>query len=166
MALIQDLFYISYSNKDNTFTIHTPEKDIHFVRSRRGIYYHDCSPGQLVITIVQTVEGNIEGFKNRQVISSSQARCAYDMVGRPSPHDFERMVRDNMILNFPITVSDIKNAHTIFGTNVGSILRKIVGTNTEPVEFDYITILLIIMEQNSELELTGDIFLLKIFLFL
>ena len=159
MALICDILNISYQNEDDVFTVHTPSKDIHFIRSRRGLYYHRYIPGYRAITMVQTVEGDSEGFTDHQVTAARQACCAYNMVCRPSPRYFEQMIRANMIKNCPITVTDIKSAHTIFGPDVGSIRGKTVRSRSIPVASDYIAILLIIMEQNSELDLMGDIFL-------
>ena len=61
------------------------------------------------------------------------------MVGRPSSADFERMVCYNMLENISIHVTDIKDAHTIFGPNVGSLRGKIVR-KTETVMSDYVEI--------------------------
>ena len=158
MALIRENFNISYHNEDNVFTVHMPSKGIHFIRSHCGIYYHNCRQGHRVITMVQTVKGSAGGFTNRQVTTARQACCAYNMVGRPSPRDFERMLCANMIKNFPIIVADIKNAHTIFVPDGGSIRSKTVQSRSVPVVSDYISIPLIIMEQNTELDLTGDLF--------
>ena len=63
-----------------------------------------------------------------------------------------------MILKCPVNVANIRNAHNIFGTDVVSVNRKTVRSNTEPVVSHHITILPIIMEQNSELDLTGGIY--------
>ena len=74
------------------------------------------------------------------------------------------MVHASIIHNCPLTVAEIKNYHTIFGTNVISIRGKTVRTKTEPVVSDYIVIPPIIVEQNSKIDLTGDFFFVdKIF---
>ena len=159
MDLIRIILNTSHHNKDNVPTVHMPSKDINFIRSRYGLYYQNCSPGYSAITMVQTVEGDSEGFTDHQVTAARQACCAYNMVCRPSPRYFEQMIRANIIKNCPITVTDIKSAHTIFGPDVGSIRGKTVRSRSIPVASDYIAILLIIMEQNSELDLMGDIFL-------
>ena len=51
------------------------------------------------------------------------------MMGRPSAADFERMVRGNMLKKFPISVTDIKNAHIIFGPDIRSLRGKTVRKN-------------------------------------
>ena len=78
--------------------------------------------------MVQTVEDNAEGLTNLRVTSARRDRRAHGMVSLPSPQDFKQMVISNMILNCPLAISEIWNAHTIFGSNVGStrggILQK------------------------------------------
>ena len=51
------------------------------------------------------------------------------MVGRTSAADFERMVRGNILKDFPISVTNIKNSHKIFGPDVGSLCGKIIRKN-------------------------------------
>ena len=79
--LIRELYNISYHNVDDTSTVHTSVKDIHFVFSRCVIYYRDCIPGQRAITMVQTAEGNTVGLYDLQFTSDRRDQCAYDMVG-------------------------------------------------------------------------------------
>ena len=75
---------------------------------------------------MHTVQENKGGFTNREIRDAEKARSAYNMVGRPSAADFERMVRGNMFQNCPIIVTDIKNSHTIFGPYIGSLRGKTV----------------------------------------
>ena len=77
-------------------------------------------------SLVQTVDDNTEGFTKLQVPDTKRALSAYSMASHPPSCDFERMVYVNMIKKFPITVADIKYSRTIFGPDVGSLLRKIV----------------------------------------
>ena len=108
--------------------------------------------------MVKTVKGSAEGFTDHQVAAARRAHLAYDIVGCPSPRDFECMVRANMIRNFPVTVTDTKNCHSIFGNDVGSIRLNTVRTKKDPIVSNYIAIMPIVMEQNSKLDLTGNIF--------
>ena len=48
----------------------------------------------------------------------------------PLPRVFENMVCGNMIQNFPVTISDLHNAHTIYVPNVGSLRGKTVCKKT------------------------------------
>ena len=73
--LANTLSYVKVKDKHNTtyddvgdiFTVHTPYKRIHFRRSKRGLYYHNCKPNgkKRDVTFLKTVEENKEGFTNR-----------------------------------------------------------------------------------------------------
>ena len=76
------------------------------------------------------------------------------MVGRPSAADFERMVRGNMLKKIPISVTDIKNGHIIFGPNIGSLRGKTVRKKTETVMTDYVEIPKQIKDKMKTIELT------------
>ena len=41
---VKDKHNITYDDVQEIFIIHTPYKRVHFRRSKRGIYYHDCRP--------------------------------------------------------------------------------------------------------------------------
>ena len=75
------------------------------------------------------------------------------MVGRLSAAYFERMVRCNMLIFFLISVTDIKNAHTIFGPDIGSLRGKTVRKKTETVISDYVAIPKQIKERTKTIEL-------------
>ena len=79
------------------------------------------------------------------------------MVGRPSAADFERMVHGKTFKIKPISVTDIKNAHTIFGPNIGSLRGKIARKKTETVMPDYVKIPEHIKGKMKTIELTVDV---------
>ena len=88
--------------------------------------------------MVHTVERNSEGFTNHQVTDTENARQAYNMVVCPSPRDSERMVRGNMIRNFPITIADVHNAHKCFVPDIGPLRGKTVRRTPETELFWYL----------------------------
>ena len=104
--------------------IHTGVKLIHFKHRKQGLYCHNFTPGKLSITMLHTVDATTKGFTNRQVHNEKNSRTAYNLVGRPYPQNSENMVRGNMIRNCPVTVGNVKNSHTIYGPNAGSLLLK------------------------------------------
>ena len=63
----KDKHNITYNDVGDIFTVHTPYKRIHFRRSKRGLYYHNCKPNgkKRDVTFLKTVEENKEGFTNR-----------------------------------------------------------------------------------------------------
>jgi hypothetical protein len=70
---------------------------------------------EAVLSFVQTVQGNMEGFTNREVEEARKARKAQAMLGHPTDRDFLGMVRGGMISNCPMTANAVNNAHQIFG---------------------------------------------------
>ena len=108
-------------------------------------------------SLVQIVDGNAEGFTKRQVSDTKRSWSVYSIVGGPLPRDFERMVCGNMIKNWPITVAYIKDFHTIFGPDVGSLCGKIVWQIPDPVVSDYISSPSEMLNQNSVMDVTADL---------
>ena len=130
-----------------------------FKESPDGLYYHDTAQhvaaGNAVVlthmvknmdtgemVFVDTVTENQEGFTKQQIAGAKAAWDAYKMLGFPSMHDFESMVRNNRIHNCPITIDDIKNAYKIYGPDITS---------------DYISVPWHIFEQNQHVIMAADI---------
>ena len=67
------------------------------------------------------------------------------------------MVHGNMLIHFPITVTNIKHAQTIFGPDIGSLRGKTVRRKTETVMSDYVAIPNQIKEKMKTIELTVDV---------
>ena len=59
------------------------------------------------------------------------------LPGLPSEREFENMVRSNMIVNYPVTFSDIKNSKLIFGPDITSLKGKSVRRKPDSVVTDY-----------------------------
>ena len=58
------------------------------------------------------------------------------MIDHPYDRDFKSMVRKNMIQKFPITVSDVTNAHTIFDKNLYGTRANKVQKNMDRLVMD------------------------------
>ena len=71
------------------------------------------------------------------------------MVVTPSPHNFEGMVCLNMLKDCPITNDDIKNANTIFGTDLTTIRGKTVRSCPKRVITDYVNIPRLLVDANQ-----------------
>ena len=57
--------------------------------------------------MVQTVTENEKGYSKRQLTDAKTARDLYSKVGYPSIKDFANMVKENMIMNCPVTIEDV-----------------------------------------------------------
>ena len=54
--------------------------------------------------------------------------------------DFENMLRSNMIINCPVTFSNVKNAKLIFGPDITSLKGKSVRHKPASIVTDYVEI--------------------------
>ena len=70
------------------------------------------------VTLVNIVKEIREGFTQQQYEGPKQVWRALSMVGYLYNKYFKNMVRSGMIPNWPITLEDINNANTIFGSDV------------------------------------------------
>ena len=68
------------------------------------MYYHNFKPNSKKrdVTFVHTPEESKQGFKNQEIRDAEKARYAYNMVGRPTAADFERMVFGKMLKSVPL----------------------------------------------------------------
>ena len=71
--------------------------------------------------IVDTVEELQRNYTRREKEGADRARRLYVIVGRPSSDAFKDMLNKGLILNNPVTVSDYKNAESIYGKDLGTI---------------------------------------------
>ena len=89
---------------------------------------------------------NREGFTPRENEGPREAQQAMHLLGLPSERDFENMVHSNMIVNCPVTFSDIKNAKLIFVPDITSLKGKSVRCKPDSVVTDNIDIAREILE--------------------
>ena len=76
------------------------------------------------------------------------------LPGFPLERYFDNMVRSNMIVNFPVTFSDVKNAKLVFGPDITSLKGKSVMCNPASVVTDYVEIPREILKSRKELEVS------------
>ena len=98
----------------NFFRMVLPEREVKFQLSPNGLYYFDAAYRESSVLLLKRVSENREGFTRREYKGSREERRAMHLLGFLSERDFENMVRSNMIVNFPVTFSDVKNAKLIF----------------------------------------------------
>ena len=143
------------SKASNCFRMMLPWREVVFNVSTNGLYYHDTVDRAIVL--VKTVTENNEGFTLREYEGAKAARRALGLVGYPSERDSTNMVSSNMIVNFPVTPRDIKNANKIFGPNAPFMKGKSVRRLPEAVVSNYFEIPEEILSMNVGLEVSVDI---------
>ena len=79
------------------------------------------------------------------------------LLGLLSDQGFENMVCLNMIVNFPVTFSDEKNAKLIFCPDITSLKVKYVRRKPASVVTAYVEIDREILESRKKLEVSKDI---------
>ena len=116
-----------------------------------GLYYFDATDRENTMLLLNTVSENREGFTQREYEVAREARRAMHLLGFLSEQDFENIVRLNMIINCPVTFSDVKNAELIFGPDITSLKVKSVKRKPVSVVTDYVEIPGEIPESRKEL---------------
>ena len=87
-----------------------------FKMHQDGLHYHDTADRQ--VTLIQTVQQNESGYSQRQLATARMTRDLYSKVGHPLMQDFKAMIKNNLILNCPVTLDDIERASKIYGANI------------------------------------------------
>lgn len=165
------LHRITYDSWDRggVFMVHTPSGIVEFIPDERGLHYLDLAAhpnaAHMFTTttqapsgsIIKTIRDNYEGFTKREVIKAHEARRLQAMMGCPSDRDFEGVVREKLLPNCPVTVDDIRNAHTIFGPDLASLRGKTVRRKPEHVRTDYVAIPKDIIAMNADVTLVADV---------
>ena len=119
------------------------------------LHYQDTINSE--ITLVQTVQENEEGYSQRQIQDSKNARDLYAKVGYPYPRDFQQMISQNLILNCPVTVSDVVRAEKNYGKDIHALKVNTTRSKPKQVVIDYMEIPKSILEINNNIILSIDI---------
>ena len=110
-------YRVTYDSAEfETFTVHKPDAQLHFVMNQDGLHYHDTKNREVIL--IQTVQENKEGYSKRHIKYAQEARDLYAKVGYPSPRDFQKLTSENMIMNCPVTVEDVIRADKIYGRDI------------------------------------------------
>jgi hypothetical protein len=172
------------SKLNDRFVVHKPDCDIHFSKSKNGLYYHDTTNRELVLhtqeehkqgndvetsgnetqtneledsSNVITVEEIKERFPKREQQDTLRAREIYGMIGYPSYQDFLNSVQYGLIDNCTITVQDIKNAQEIYGPDVFALKGKTKQTAPEQVRTVTFDIPEDILNRHKSITLSADV---------
>ena len=118
----------------------------------------DLRTGVDHMALVQTVQGNYEGYTKQEVLKAKEARRAQAMMGNPSEKDYKGMVSNKLIPNCPVTLWDNTNARQIFRPDLPSVRGKTVWRTPEPVAADYVAVPQSLVEANKIVTLAADVF--------
>jgi Reverse transcriptase (RNA-dependent DNA polymerase) len=119
-----------------------------FVEHESGLYLYDASVSTqpvdkhsnasiVAYSCLQTVADNKAKFTARQVESADAARKLYRLLGRPGYNRFLTALKENHILNCPITVDDAHRAELIYGKDVAFLKGKTTASPAKDHVPDY-----------------------------
>ena len=167
MSRATNKFRVIFDNEGGKFfRMVLLDREVRFQLSPNGLYYFDAEDRENSMLLLNTVSENREGFTLREYEGPREAQRAMHLLGFPSERDFENMVRSNMIVNCPVTFSDVKNAKLIFGPDITSLKGKSVRRKPASVVTDYVEIPREILKSRKELEVSTDIMFINKLLFL
>ena len=145
---------------DSTFNraliLHKPDgHDLHFIMHRDGIHYHD--PSKKEISLVQTVNKNESGYSACHISDAKQARELYYKVSFPSNKDFKSPIKNNVIINCPVTANDVDIDNTIYGPIIENLKGKTARTKPNPVVTNYVDVPPAVLDSNKYITLSANI---------
>ena len=143
LKTLKTRYHVTYDSKDNggIFKVKTENGEIQFLPHFNGLHYLDMDRGEeSAVTLVTTVQDNLQGYSKKQVEGAKKARELQAMVGHPSTRDFEKMVHANLIANCPITENNIAITNAIFGGYLAGIRGKTTRRKPEQVKTDDVKI--------------------------
>ncbi len=134
---------------NGVFKVHTPNRVVEFKPSERRLHYVDMSlKGDIIqhmfvtadmpeeeddkevenatkeYVMINTVQGNLEGYTRHKIEKAQQARRLQGMIGNPTERELAGMVREKLIANCPVTMQDVHNANRIFGPDLANLRGK------------------------------------------
>jgi hypothetical protein len=135
------------SADDTAFHVHKPDGSgyARFEEHPSSLYLHDSTKpvvpytGQSDINVtgysyLQTVADNKKLFTKRQIDAADKSHQLYRMLGRPGADRFMDIIRNNFIINCPVTIDDVARAQRIYGKDVAFLKGK---TTASPAK-DYV----------------------------
>ena len=135
-----------------------------------GLFVFDSNTTKSPVTaytLVSTVAAQKKLFTPRQIQAADDARALYRKLGRPSEDAFQRILRNNLLHNCPITPTDASRALTIYGKDVPFLK----GTTTQIIAAPHVPTFTAVplpppvMEHHLNVTLCTDFFTSSAFLF-
>jgi hypothetical protein len=181
MHELKKLYRITYDSWKGYYIVHTPKGEVQSYKDEQGLPYLDLEESnheamtmllqceeeivtscngavETVVLFMQMVRGNYEGFTKRKVVQAKEAHQAQAMLGNLSKKDYKGMVSNNLIVNCPITSSNVTNEHRIFGPDLASIQGKTVRRLLAPVVAAYVAVPRGLVDANKVITQAADVF--------
>jgi hypothetical protein len=148
------------SEKEDAFLMHTANGIVKFERTAEGLYAYKPSTKYLnevaskkrmqppeprertktsndtdkgIGCLVSTVNENRKGYTKRQFEDAKLARRLYHIMGCPTVENFKKILRQNIVINCPVTPQHVDIAEAIFGPDIGALKGKTTRQRPLPV---------------------------------
>ena len=139
MSMVTPKFRVVFDSEgENFLRMVLQDREVRFQLSPNRLYYFGVVDRENSVLLLDTVSENRGGFTRRDYEGSQEARQAMHLLGFPSDQYFENMVSSNIIVNFPVTFDDVKNAKLFFGPDITSLKGKSVRRKPASVFMDYV----------------------------
>jgi hypothetical protein len=122
LARVKEKYQITYDSSDgNKFRIHCHDRTYQlFHESTKALYFMDGNEPLVATVLVNTVSNNKASKYTQCDYSQAVLACKLQkVIEHPSLRDYVHMMKNNLILNSPITVQDIMAAEHSFGLDIG-----------------------------------------------
>ena len=131
LKLVKEKYHIEYnSNKDDGFVITKPTGEkFKFVQSGVGLHYldttlQDTNKNVDTTLVVNTVKENKKNYTNNDYLHALRAWELQVTMGQPSTATFVEALKNNGLLNCPVTPANVEAAEQIFGPDIRSLKAK------------------------------------------
>ena len=111
--------------------------------------------------MVTTVAEQKEMFTPRQIHNAKLAQDLYRQIGRPSETDYQRILRNNLIRNCPVTPTDAACTLVIYSADVAFLKGNTTQKHAAPhvPAFEAVPLPPPVMEHHLNVTLCADFFM-------
>ena len=136
LKLVKEKYHIEYnSEKGDGFVVTKPTGErFNFVQSGLGLHYLDTTLQNTckmtgTALVVNMVKENKKTYTNIDYLRALRARELQVTMGQPSTATFVEALKNNGLMNCPVTPGDVEAADQIFGPDIGSLKGKTTRRN-------------------------------------
>jgi hypothetical protein len=108
--------------------------------------------------LVNTIQGNFEGYTRHEIKKAQEARRLQGMIGNPTEQEFAGMVHEKLITHCPVTVQDVHNANQFFGPDLANLRGKTTRTKLKHIRVHCVKIPRNFIKMHKYVTLVADVF--------
>ena len=138
LAPIPGVYIIMDAREKRELVVHYKEATLRFIECKEGLYYSGMAESDNSNTSVTTysclqfVKNNKKYYTNSEIKGAKTARRIQQELGWPSTESYKLLVKNNLLINSPITSDNINRAKHIFGEPIPLI--KVIMVRTVPIK--------------------------------